>query len=453
MLFSMKRILRPSLWATAALYAAAFVYVLFFWSTAIGYDRSWRSFNLRPLAGLAHAYLGGDGLARSQFMLNILLFAPLGFLLPLLFPRAAGKLWKTALLALAATILAETAQYFIGRSADVDDVIANFLGGVAGWALFALARAILGKTAFWRALSNNAERTKPLAAVAALLGAGLIFGFPFALDALDAHRPYGLFRYVSASVPASASIRCDLGGAGAQEEPVYLARTGLAQETAERVLALFPAPEGAERSETSTDGYGGGNMIRVTARDGSYRLTALGDGGFHISVSGEFPEEEESFGAWVESVLPRLAPAGVTLSLTDVRVEGGVAEAAGSAPGVAAERVVTALADAKTADETVLVLGRMSFAYRGGELWISSSVALADPAGSVQTISAAEALKAARGPGTNDSFAYTDIEITSVEPAFFEARGKYLPCYLFSGTAKYEGEAILFECLVDAVER
>ena len=62
-------------------------------------------------------------------------------------------------------------------------------------------------------------------------------------------------------------------------------------------------------------------------------------------------------------------------------------------------------------------------------------------------------IKAARGPGTNDSFAYTDIEITSVEPAFFEARGKYLPCYLFSGTAKYEGEAILFECLVDAVER
>lgn len=452
----MKKPLRISLFAAALLYAVVLAYVLFFWSRLIGYEQSWRSVNLRPFAEIAHAYLSGDGLVRSQFVQNIVLFAPLGFLLPLLFPRAAGAFWKTALFALGVSVCAEIVQAFIGRSADIDDVIANSLGAAGGYALYVLAGAVLGKTAFWRALSLGERRHKPLSVLAAALGFALLCGAPFALDYLDAKSPYGLFRYTDGRIPADAAVTVDFENADFGGLPVYSGRIGLAEQTAERVLALFPAPEGVERSETSTDGYGGGEMLWVTAQDGSYRLTAYGDGGFHLNAAGAYPEDAESFGAWVKGVLPQLAPAGVTLEVTDVHVEEGGVQGESNAPGAVAERAVMAYATAKTGDETVLVLGQIYFTYYPAreprKLSINSSIVLADPAGSVKTISAAEALRAARGEN-NYAYPYEDVEITAVELVYREVRGLFLPCYSFTGTAKHEGKPFPFTSAVDAVKR
>lgn len=434
----MRKILRALLILAAALYALALAYVLFFWSTAIGYDSGWRSLNLSLLSGIAAAYLSGDGLAGSQFMLNILLFVPLGFLLPLLFPRRAGALWRSALIALSVTLAAETIQYFIGRSADITDVIANFAGGVAGYALYALARALFCRFAFWEVLSRSDKKAKPLSAVAAALALLLIFGAPFALDFIDAHKPYGLFRFVSGSVPAYAPIRCDLSGADVGTAPVYRERIGIEEETANRLLAAFPAPEGAMREKRDTIGAFGGTALSVVAEDGTYRLTVYGNGRYHLSITageGAYPSDAEGFGSWVESLLPRLAPAGVTLALREVREE---------------ERGLVATADA--AMEDGLASGELYFSYGAGELYVSSSVALADPAGFAETIRAQEALKAARGRDWL-SFYYTGIEITSVELVFHEVRGVYLPCYAFHGTAVYNGETMPFQSVVDAVRR
>ena len=66
---------------------------------------------------------------------NVLIFAPLGVLPPLLWKRWR-HLWTTVPLSAGASCLIEFLQLFLGRSVDVDDVILNTLGGLLGYLLF-----------------------------------------------------------------------------------------------------------------------------------------------------------------------------------------------------------------------------------------------------------------------------------------------------------------------------
>jgi glycopeptide antibiotics resistance protein len=74
---------------------------------------------------------------------NVLLFLPLGFVLPLVFKRL--RTWQAVLIAIALSSSIELAQYFTrawgsNRSADVNDVILNVLGACLGLALVSLLR-------------------------------------------------------------------------------------------------------------------------------------------------------------------------------------------------------------------------------------------------------------------------------------------------------------------------
>ena len=68
---------------------------------------------------------------------NVLIFAPLGFLPPLLWQRWR-HLWAVVPLSAGVSCLIEFLQLFLGRSVDVDDVILNTLGGLLGYLLFCL---------------------------------------------------------------------------------------------------------------------------------------------------------------------------------------------------------------------------------------------------------------------------------------------------------------------------
>lgn len=68
---------------------------------------------------------------------NVLIFIPLGCLLPALWKRLR-RCWKTIPLCAAVSLLIESVQLFVGRSVDVDDLILNTLGGALGYLLFAL---------------------------------------------------------------------------------------------------------------------------------------------------------------------------------------------------------------------------------------------------------------------------------------------------------------------------
>lgn len=87
-------------------------------------------FNLVPLVECVHE----TPLYLMNTALNILLFIPFGFFVPLLWRqmRSAGK---TALCGLAFSMFIEFAQMFSGRLTDIDDLIMNTTGAVIGFYL------------------------------------------------------------------------------------------------------------------------------------------------------------------------------------------------------------------------------------------------------------------------------------------------------------------------------
>ena len=68
----------------------------------------------------------------AQTVANIVMFIPLGFMLPTAF-RGMRYFWKTALSLTLFSLAIETAQYFTGRSADIDDLMLNASGGILGY--------------------------------------------------------------------------------------------------------------------------------------------------------------------------------------------------------------------------------------------------------------------------------------------------------------------------------
>ncbi len=85
--------------------------------------------NLIPFVGMA-----ADG---RNTLLNVLLFVPLGALLPMLF-APYQKFRKTLLFSLAMTCAIELMQLLTLRATDINDVIANTVGGALGWGLYRL---------------------------------------------------------------------------------------------------------------------------------------------------------------------------------------------------------------------------------------------------------------------------------------------------------------------------
>lgn len=71
-----------------------------------------------------------------QIFLNILLFVPLGILLPMQY-KPYQSFWLTALTGFICSVGIETMQYITGRGlTEVDDVIHNTLGAVIGFAIY-----------------------------------------------------------------------------------------------------------------------------------------------------------------------------------------------------------------------------------------------------------------------------------------------------------------------------
>ena len=77
------------------------------------------------------------------FMLlgNIIMFMPLGFFPALLWRR--WRWWKSLLAGFCTSASIEFIQFFIGRSTDIDDVILNTTGALAGFWIFWLLRTVV----------------------------------------------------------------------------------------------------------------------------------------------------------------------------------------------------------------------------------------------------------------------------------------------------------------------
>lgn len=86
---------------------------------------------------------------------NILLFIPLGFLLPTLWKPFESYRW-TVLAGFLLSLFIEIFQLFNFRSTDVDDLMMNTMGAFIGWMLFQLMRKYTPKIA---SMFRNCEMT------------------------------------------------------------------------------------------------------------------------------------------------------------------------------------------------------------------------------------------------------------------------------------------------------
>ncbi|MBC2191702.1 VanZ family protein [Listeria sp. FSL L7-0229] len=106
--------------------------------------------NLVPFNSIKEIFMTGREHAAFQIVANFILFVPLGILLPLCYPKMT---WKSVFaISLLATVGIESAQLIQDliyqapfKFVDIDDVILNFSGGVAGFLIFILCRPLLKK--------------------------------------------------------------------------------------------------------------------------------------------------------------------------------------------------------------------------------------------------------------------------------------------------------------------
>lgn len=102
--------------------------------------------NLRPFRWMYEGYEMGTRRMITQLVLNIGMFIPFGILLPLILHEHK----QTLVIIFVSTFSIEMLQYFIGRSADIDDVIMNLFGGILGYITFWIIKRLLNNQKWYR---------------------------------------------------------------------------------------------------------------------------------------------------------------------------------------------------------------------------------------------------------------------------------------------------------------
>jgi len=101
--------------------------------------------NLVPFRTFHIAFKYGVGNAGmlKQIVLNMVMVMPMGFLLPIVSPKRFSKVEVVLGVSFLVTMLTEMVQYFTLRGADIEDVIANTVGGVLGFGIYSIVAAVL----------------------------------------------------------------------------------------------------------------------------------------------------------------------------------------------------------------------------------------------------------------------------------------------------------------------
>ena len=107
----------------------------------------------------------------TNSFLNVLLFLPLGFFLPVLWKRFK-KLGWTVLFGLCTSVLIEVLQIFTFRATDINDLMTNTFGTLLGWCIGRLLLRFLPAIV-------PSEKTKDVYAVCGVTFGVMFFLHPF----------------------------------------------------------------------------------------------------------------------------------------------------------------------------------------------------------------------------------------------------------------------------------
>lgn len=116
------------------------------------------------------------------YLQNVLLFLPLGFLLPILWPDT-DRFWYAALAGISFSLLIELSQLCNHRRTDVDDLILNTAGALLGFLLY---RGFVRVTK-WRGLPYGASRWEPVLYTGAMFAGHFLLFYELGIARLLYH--------------------------------------------------------------------------------------------------------------------------------------------------------------------------------------------------------------------------------------------------------------------------
>ena len=108
-------------------------------------------------------------------LLNVVLFFPMGFLLPVLWQKFR-KFGNILIFCLGASLLIELAQIFTYRLTDINDLITNTLGGILGY--------LLGRRVIKSFIPTPVGRSKDIVPVFSVTLAVMFFLYPLLAEKL-----------------------------------------------------------------------------------------------------------------------------------------------------------------------------------------------------------------------------------------------------------------------------
>lgn len=114
-----------------------------------------RSLNLIPFQFITETWAMEARKQITQTIANVAMFLPLGFVFPVAFKKAR-TFWKTTVYMMLFSFFIEFVQYFIGRSADIDDLMLNTLGGILGYLVFYVFSKMFKDKKLWKKLNGIA---------------------------------------------------------------------------------------------------------------------------------------------------------------------------------------------------------------------------------------------------------------------------------------------------------
>ena len=114
-----------------------------------------RSLNLIPFQFITETWAMEARKQITQTIANVVMFLPLGFVFPVAFKKAR-TFWKTTVYMMLFSFFIEFVQYFIGRSADIDDLMLNTLGGILGYLVLYVFSKMFKDKKLWKKLNGIA---------------------------------------------------------------------------------------------------------------------------------------------------------------------------------------------------------------------------------------------------------------------------------------------------------
>ncbi len=117
-------------------------YVLLLFELVTGRDISIGGTNLVPFREMFRYPIGSTNFYR-QVVGNVILFMPFGYFAT--YYTKISKIRNVTLITFLVSLTIETVQRYIGRSFDIDDIILNVIGGIAGFLIYVALDAIRKK--------------------------------------------------------------------------------------------------------------------------------------------------------------------------------------------------------------------------------------------------------------------------------------------------------------------